>query len=57
MIMNGDLERMWKEEVMAYFKVSSWHLPGGTEEYHKKPQFGQLVFWPNYKWGVPKYTH
>jgi hypothetical protein len=28
--MNIDLENMWKELVMVYFKVLSWHLPVGT---------------------------
>jgi hypothetical protein len=26
---------MWKEEVVAYFKVLSLYLPGGTEEGHE----------------------
>jgi hypothetical protein len=28
---------MWKEAVMAYFQILSWHLPVGTEESHEKP--------------------
>jgi hypothetical protein len=35
-LMNNHLERIWKEVVMAYLKVLSWHLPGGTEENHEK---------------------
>jgi hypothetical protein len=31
--MNNEVERMWKEAVAAYFKIS-WNLPGGTEENH-----------------------
>jgi hypothetical protein len=31
-IMNNELERKWEEVVVAYFKVLSQHLPGGTEE-------------------------
>jgi hypothetical protein len=31
----SELEKMWKEVVMAKFKVLSWHIPGGTEEIHK----------------------
>jgi hypothetical protein len=27
-----ELERIWKEASMAYFKVLSWYLPGVTEE-------------------------
>jgi hypothetical protein len=40
--MNGELERLWKEAVMAYFKILFWDLPAGTEENHKKPQ----DYWP-----------
>jgi len=32
---NDELEGMWKETIVAYFKVLSRHLPGGTEESHK----------------------
>jgi hypothetical protein len=35
--MNNELERTWKGEVMAYFKVLSWHLPEATVENHKIP--------------------
>jgi hypothetical protein len=42
--MNNELETMWKEAVMAAFKVISWHLPRGTEENHEKPQSGYPVF-------------
>jgi hypothetical protein len=34
---NYKLEWMWKEAVLAQFKVLLRHLPGGTEENHKKP--------------------
>jgi hypothetical protein len=37
--MNDGLERMWKEAVVAYFKVLSRHLPGGTEESHENSSF------------------
>jgi hypothetical protein len=30
--MGYELETIWKEVVMAQFKVLSWHLPGGTEK-------------------------
>jgi hypothetical protein len=38
--MNNELERMWKEVVVASFKVLAWHLHEGTEENHEKPQSG-----------------
>jgi hypothetical protein len=28
---NNELERMWKEVIMAQFEILSWHLHGGTE--------------------------
>jgi hypothetical protein len=31
------------EVVVAYFKVLSQNLPGGTDETHEKLQSGQLV--------------
>jgi hypothetical protein len=40
MIVNNELESMWKEAVMAQFKVLSRHLPGGTDEIHEKPRSG-----------------
>jgi hypothetical protein len=30
-----ELERIWKEAVMAYFMVISWHFPGGNDENHE----------------------
>jgi hypothetical protein len=35
--MNNTWERMWKEEVVAYFKVLVRRFPGGTEETHENP--------------------
>jgi hypothetical protein len=35
MVVTYELERRWKEVVMAKFSVLSHHLPGGTEENHK----------------------
>jgi hypothetical protein len=35
-IVNNELERMWKEAAPAYFKVFRWHFPGGTEENQEK---------------------
>jgi hypothetical protein len=37
----NELERMWKEAVMAYLKTLSWHSPAETEENHEKPQDSQ----------------
>jgi len=38
MAANKEMERRWKQVVVAYFKVLSSHLPRGTEEnYKKKP--------------------
>jgi len=34
-----DLGRMWKEALVACFKVLSQHLPQGTEENHKKSDY------------------
>jgi hypothetical protein len=38
MIRDGELERMWNKEVVAYFKALSQHLPSDTEESYKKTQ-------------------
>jgi hypothetical protein len=34
---NDELEKMWKEAVVA-FKLLSRHLSEGTDEYHETPQ-------------------
>jgi hypothetical protein len=34
---NKELERKWKEAVVAQLTVLSRHLSGGTEENHEKP--------------------
>jgi hypothetical protein len=34
--MNNELQRIWKEAVVAQFKVLPRHLPAGTEENHEK---------------------
>jgi hypothetical protein len=31
-----ELERMWRESVVAYFNALSQNLPGGTEENHEQ---------------------
>jgi hypothetical protein len=33
-----ELRMIWKEVLMAYFKVLSWHLNGGTEENYEQTQ-------------------
>jgi hypothetical protein len=38
MIMNNKAKGMWKEAVMASFKVLSYHLPGKSEGNHKRLQ-------------------
>jgi hypothetical protein len=42
---SDELERIWKEVVVAYFKVLSWHLPGGTEKNHKKTSVRIAGLW------------
>jgi hypothetical protein len=46
------MERIWKEVVMAYFKVLSWFLSGTTAENHKKAQSGQPVSRPRFEPGT-----
>jgi hypothetical protein len=38
--MSNELEKMWKEAVVAEFEVLTRHLPGGTEEKHEKNASG-----------------
>jgi hypothetical protein len=44
---------MWKEAVMAYFKVLSQHLPAATEK-NENPQSRQLLFKPSFGPGTSK---
>jgi hypothetical protein len=37
-LLNNELERMWKEAVVAKCEVLSQHLPGVTDENHGKLQ-------------------
>jgi hypothetical protein len=30
--MNNEFERMWKEAVVAYFKIISWHFPAVSDK-------------------------
>jgi hypothetical protein len=47
--MNDDIVRIWKEAVVAYFKVLSRHLPGGTDENHEELESGERVSWPRFE--------
>jgi hypothetical protein len=40
MMINNELERMWKEVVTAKFVALSWNFPGWTKESYKKLQSG-----------------
>jgi hypothetical protein len=40
LLMNTELERIWKEAAVAKFKELSRNFPGGTGEIHGKPQSG-----------------
>jgi hypothetical protein len=42
-MINNELERIWKEVVVAYFEVLSQHLPGGGWKSHEKDQSGLSV--------------
>jgi phosphoribosylpyrophosphate synthetase len=42
-LLDDEFEKVWMEAVVAYFKVVSWRLHGGTEEKHDKLQSGQHV--------------
>jgi hypothetical protein len=48
--------RVWSHEldrngevIMAYVKVLSQHLHGGTEDKIKKFQYGKMVSWPRFE--------
>jgi hypothetical protein len=41
--MNNKFERLWKEAVLAYLRALSQHLPGRSEENHRKPQSGKSI--------------
>jgi hypothetical protein len=38
---NDEIERMWKEVVVTYYKILSRNLHGGAGENHKKSQSGK----------------
>jgi hypothetical protein len=49
---NNELDRMWKEAVVASFNALPHHLFGGTEENYQKPQSGYLVSEPTFEPGT-----
>jgi hypothetical protein len=40
---NKEMNRNWKEAGVAYFRIQSRHLPGGTKEIRKQLQSGESV--------------
>jgi hypothetical protein len=34
---NNEIERVWKETGVTYFKGLLWSLPGGIKEIHEQP--------------------
>jgi hypothetical protein len=42
MVVNDEMEGIWKKVVMTNFKVLSQYLPGWTEENYRNPQSGCL---------------
>jgi hypothetical protein len=54
MMENNEMERMWKEVVLAKFKLSLPILTEKTEESHEKPHSRQLVFWPLFEVGTSR---
>jgi hypothetical protein len=44
MIRSNELEEMWKESVIDYFKILSQHLPWGTGEKNLKTDMLVEVF-------------
>jgi hypothetical protein len=45
-ILKHEWEKLWMAAVTAYFTILSQHLPGTTDEYHKKAQYGWLISKP-----------
>jgi hypothetical protein len=43
LMVNNELERMWKKVVMPVFEILPHHLPGGTEEIYQKPQNTSII--------------
>jgi hypothetical protein len=55
MIVNNELERMWKEAAVALFKELSRHLTGRTEETHENLIQTSLSLGRNLNPGSPRY--
>jgi hypothetical protein len=43
--MNNELGRIWKEAIVAYCKVLSWHLLGGYKKKPYKSSVGIVGLW------------
>jgi hypothetical protein len=53
--MNNKFRRIWKEAVVAQFKLLPLNLSGGTDENHEIHQSGFSVSGPRFELGHPKY--
>jgi hypothetical protein len=42
-IVNNELENMWKKVATAELEILFRHLPGGTKENHEKHHLGRVV--------------
>jgi hypothetical protein len=51
---NNELERMWKEAVVANLQYLPEHFPGVTEENHKKPYLEYSVSLSRFEPGTPR---
>jgi hypothetical protein len=51
-VASNELETMWKEAVLACFKVLSNNSPAGTDENHEEPQLRWSVPWLKIKSGT-----
>jgi hypothetical protein len=51
---NNELERVWGDEVVAYFKVISRYLPVDIKENHEKPQSEYSVSEPRFESGTSR---
>jgi hypothetical protein len=49
-----NLKECWRKRSWPNFKVLSRHLPGGTEEIHRKLQPGYPVSWPIFEPGTSR---
>jgi len=48
MIMDDELEKMWKKVVVTYFMVLLRHLPERAKKIHEKLESGWLVSQPTF---------